>query len=54
MQMIVRVMFILSCSLLFGLAAFADNAKIQGKVKEEGGKGLRGVTVKATRSVTRS
>lgn len=54
MQMIVRVLLIFSCSVLFGLATFADSAKIQGKVKEEGGKGLRGVTVKATRSVTRS
>ncbi len=35
-------------------AASADGGQIQGKVREEGGKTLAGVTVKANRTVTRS
>lgn len=54
MQMILRAISFLSCTVLWCLAAHAEGAKIQGKVKEEGGKGLRGVTVKATRAVTRT
>jgi hypothetical protein len=54
MQTILRGIFILSCSLVLWASAHAEGAKIQGKVKEDGGKALVGVTVKATRSVTRT
>ncbi len=53
-RMMLRALLVLSCTLLSGLPAWADGAKIQGKVKEEGGKALAGVTVKAERSVTRT
>lgn len=54
MPMILRAILMLSCTVLLSLATHAEGAKIQGKVKEEGGKGLSGVTVKAARSVTRT
>ncbi len=54
MRMILRTYFVSMGLLLFCFTALADGAKIQGKVKEEGGKSLSGVTVKAARSVTRS
>ena len=54
MRMILRGVLILSCTLLCSLSALADGARIQGKVKEENGKALSGVSVKANRSVTRT
>lgn len=44
----------LSFLILVVITAQADGGQIQGKVKEEGGKTLAGVTVKARRAVTRS
>ena len=44
----------LSFLVLVVTTAQADGGQIQGKVKEEGGKTLAGVTVKARRAVTRS
>lgn len=52
--MIFRALLVLGCTFLLWVSALADGAKIQGKVKEEGGKALAGVTVKATRAVTRT
>ena len=54
MRTILRGILILNCSVLCWVSAWADGAKIQGKVKEDGGKALVGVTVKATRAVTRT
>lgn len=54
MRMVLRASLILSCLFLFMNSVLADGARIQGKVKEEGGKALSGVTVKAARSVTRA
>lgn len=44
----------LSFIVLFFTAAQAEGGQIQGKVKEDGGKSLAGVTVKANRAVTRT
>ena len=54
MKNILRGVIGFSCSLALCAVAFAESAKIQGRVKEENGKALNGVTVKATRSVTRT
>lgn len=49
-----RSLMTLSFLALLFTAAQADGGQIQGKVKEEGGKMLADVTVKASRAVTRS
>ena len=49
-----RSLMTLSFLALGFTAAQADGSQIQGKVKEEGGKALTGVAVKASRAVTRS
>jgi hypothetical protein len=49
-----RSFLTLSFITLWFTVAQASGGQIQGKVKEDGGKALAGVTVKATRSVTRS
>ncbi len=54
MRIILRGFMTLIFLLLWLTAAQADGGQIQGKVKEEGGKTLAGVTVKANRTVTRS
>lgn len=54
MRTILRGIRLLSCLFFLGSLVLAEGAKIQGKVKEEGGKALVGVTVKAARSVTRT
>lgn len=54
MHVILRGFILVSFTVLFFVIAHADGGQIQGKVKEEGGKSLAGVTVKANRTVTRS
>lgn len=49
-----RSLIALSFIALSFATAQADSGQIQGKVKEDGGKSLAGVTVKANRAVTRS
>jgi Carboxypeptidase regulatory-like domain len=54
MRMILRAITF-GCLLIFsGLAIFADTAKIEGKVRDENGKALTGVTIKANRTKIRT
>lgn len=54
MSLLLRTIILLGCIIIGAVSAFANNGKIQGKVKEENGKALADVSVKAVRAVTRS
>ena len=54
LQLFLRGFIALSFLLLWFTVVQADGGQIHGKVKEEGGKALAGVTVRASRAVTRS